>query len=61
MALAGSGTLAGVTMIVTSPLTLLNVLTIVDPGPLISKLKNVLLPSGSTVGIGVPPVPVPGS
>ncbi len=53
-------TLVGMTMIETSPLALGKLSTAVAPGPLILKLKNVSLPVGSVVGIGVPPVPVRG-
>ena len=57
--LEGSGTVtAAVTMIVMSPLVLERALMVVEPGPLILKLKNVSFPVGSRVGIGVPPDPV---
>ena len=58
--LGGSGTAAGVTVIVISPLELGKLLTVVMPGPFTLKLKNVSFPVGSVVGIGVPPVPVEG-
>ena len=59
--LDGSGTmLVGVTVIEISPLALGKLLMVVDPGPLPSKLKHVLFPVGSVVGIRVPPVPVRG-
>ena len=61
MPLDGSATTpVGVTVIETSPVALGKLSTLVAPGPLTLKLKNVSLPVGSVVETGMPPVPVKG-
>ena len=53
-------TLVGVTTIEMSPFALGKLSTVVAPGPLTLKLKNVSRPVGSVVGIAVPPDPLKG-